>query len=41
MQKKEIKRKLNKMVVNSTPNVLDDVLAKCESENLLKKRRLR
>lgn len=38
MQKKEIKRKLNKMVVNSTPNVLDDILAKCEKENLLKKK---
>ncbi len=41
MQKKEIKRKLNKMVVNSTPNVLDDVLAKCESENLLKKKEIK
>ena len=28
MQKKEIKRKLNKMVVNSTLNVSDDVLAR-------------
>ena len=33
--------KLNKMVVNSTPNVLDDVLAKCESENLLKKKEIK
>ncbi len=41
MQKKEIKRKLNKMVVNSTPNVLDDVLAKCESENLFKKKEIK
>lgn len=41
MQKKEIKRKLNKMVVNSTPNVLDDVLAKCDSENLLKKKEIK
>ena len=29
------------MVVNSTPNVLDDVLAKCESENLLKKKEIK
>ncbi len=41
MQKKEIKRKLNKMIVNSTPNVLDDVLAKCDSENLLKKKEIK
>ena len=41
MQKKEIKRKLNKMVVNSTPNVIEDVLAKCESENLLKKKEIK
>ena len=29
------------MVVNSTPNVLDDVLAKCESENLIKKKEIK
>ena len=39
MQKKEIERKLNKMVVDSTPNVLDDVLAKCENKKLFKERK--